>query len=63
VRFEYETGATYVNFLLPGDLTPERMRAAYSPEYWERLMELKDRYDPDNLFRFNHNIPPSSAAR
>ena len=59
----YETGATYVNFLLLGDLTPERMRAAYSPEDWERLVELKDRYDPHNLFRFNHNIPPSSAAR
>jgi len=59
----YETGATYVNFLLLGDLTPERMRAAYSPEDWERLVELKDRYDPHNLFRFNHNIPPSLAAR
>jgi hypothetical protein len=58
----YETGATYVNFLIFGDLTPERMRAAYSPEDWERLVEVKDRYDPDNLFRFNRNIPPSSAA-
>jgi hypothetical protein len=58
----YETGATYVNFLTFGDLTPERMQAAYSPEDWERLVELKDRYDPDNLFRFNHNIPPSSAT-
>src|ERR687889_2902145 len=58
----YETGATYVNFLLLGDLTPERMRAAYSPEDWERLVEVKDRYDPHNLFRFNHNIPPSSSA-
>ncbi len=59
----YETGATYVNFLALGDLTTERMRAAYSPEDWERLVEVKDRYDPDNLFRFNRNIPPSSAAR
>jgi hypothetical protein len=59
----YETGATYVNFLALGDLTTERTRAAYSPEDWERLVELKDRYDPDNLFRFNRNIPPSSAAR
>jgi hypothetical protein len=59
----YETGATYVNFLDLGDWTPERTRASYSPEDWERLVELKDRYDPDNLFRFNRNIPPSSAAR
>ncbi len=59
----YETGATYVNFLGLGDWTPERTRASYSPEDWERLVELKDRYDPDNLFRFNRNIPSSSAAR
>jgi hypothetical protein len=59
----YETGATYVNFLDFGDWTPERTRASYSPEDWERLVELKDRYDPENLFRFNRNIPSSSAAR
>jgi hypothetical protein len=57
----YETGATYVNFLVLGDWNAERMRAAYSPEDWKRLVELKDRYDPNNLFRFNRNIPPSSA--
>jgi hypothetical protein len=59
----YETGATYVNFLDLGNWTPERTRASYSPEDWERLVELKDRYDPNNLFRFNRNIPSSSAAR
>jgi hypothetical protein len=59
----YETGATYVNFLDLGDWTPERTQTAYSPEDWERLVGLKDRYDPDNVFRFNRNIPPSSAAR
>ena len=57
----YETGATYVNFLELDGATPERVRAAYSPEDWERLVGLKDRYDPDNLFRFNRNIPPSST--
>jgi Berberine and berberine like len=55
----YETGATYVNFLDLDGATPERVRAAYSPEDWERLVGLKNRYDPDNLFRFNRNIPPS----
>jgi hypothetical protein len=59
----YQTGATYVNFLDFGDWTPERTRASYSPEDWERLVELKDRYDPHNLFRFNRNIPSTSAAR
>jgi hypothetical protein len=57
----YETGATYVNFLDLGDWNPERTRASYSPVDWERLVELKDRYDPNNLFRFNRNIPPSLA--
>ena len=37
----------------------ERVRAAYAPEDYERLVALKDRYDPNNLFRFNRNIPPS----
>jgi FAD/FMN-containing dehydrogenase len=58
----YETGATYVNFLGLGDWNLERTRASYLPEDWERLVELKDRYDPDNLFRFNRNIPSTSAA-
>ena len=59
----YETGATYVNFLVLGDWNAERMRASYSPEDWERLVELKDRYDPNNLFRFDRNIPPSSVRK
>jgi Berberine and berberine like len=37
------------------------VKAAYSAEDWERLVELKDRRDPGNLFRYNRNIPPSSA--
>jgi FAD/FMN-containing dehydrogenase len=57
----YETGATYVNFLELGDWTPERTQTAYSPEDWERMVGLKNRYDPDNLFRFNRNIVASSA--
>ena len=59
----FATGATYVNWLDLDWATPERVRAAYSPEDWERLVDLKDRYDPENVFRFTRNIPPSSAAR
>jgi FAD/FMN-containing dehydrogenase len=59
----YETGSTYVNFLELDGASPERIKAAYSPEDWERLVGLKDRYDPENLFRFNRNIPPSSAGK
>ncbi|MGZ4388115.1 MAG: FAD-binding oxidoreductase [Gaiellaceae bacterium] len=50
----------YVNFL--GDEGPERVRAAYPGSTWERLREVKRRYDPDNLFRLNHNIPPADGA-
>jgi FAD/FMN-containing dehydrogenase len=48
--------AGYVNFL--GDEGPERVRAAYPGETWDRLRSLKFRWDPDNLFRGNQNIPP-----
>ena len=47
----------YVNFL--GDEGPERVRRAYPGSTWARLVEVKRRYDPDNLFRRNHNIPPA----
>jgi hypothetical protein len=59
----HETGATYANFLELDGATPERVRAAYSEEDWERLVALKDRYDPQNTFRFNRNVPPSSDHR
>jgi FAD/FMN-containing dehydrogenase len=45
----------YVNYLDSDD--QERVRAAYGPNY-DRLVELKRRYDPDNLFRLNINIAP-----
>jgi FAD/FMN-containing dehydrogenase len=47
----------YVNFL--GDEGPERVRQAYPGATWDRLVEVKRRYDPDNLFRLNQNIPPA----
>jgi FAD/FMN-containing dehydrogenase len=46
----------YVNFL--GDEGPERVREAYPGPTWDRLVEVKRRYDPGNLFRRNQNIPP-----
>jgi hypothetical protein len=51
-----EDGA-YVNFV--GDEGEERVRAAYPGRTWERLAEVKRRYDPDNLFRLNQNVPPA----
>ena len=47
----------YVNFL--ADEGPEAVRRAYPGPTWDRLVEVKRRYDPDNLFRLNQNIPPS----
>ncbi|HEV2917934.1 MAG TPA: BBE domain-containing protein, partial [Actinomycetota bacterium] len=54
-------GATgvYVNFL--SDEGPERVREAYPGATWDRLVEVKRRHDPDNLFRLNQNIPPGPA--
>jgi FAD/FMN-containing dehydrogenase len=51
-----DTGA-YVNFL--GDEGEARIREAYPGSTWDRLVAIKDRYDPTNLFRLNQNIPPS----
>jgi FAD/FMN-containing dehydrogenase len=48
--------AAYVNFL--GDEGEARVHDAYPAPTWERLAEIKRRYDPENLFRANHNIPP-----
>jgi FAD/FMN-containing dehydrogenase len=50
-----DSGA-YVNFV--GDEDPARVRDAYPGSTWERLVEIKTRYDPTNLFQVNHNIPP-----
>ena len=54
----HTTGATYLNFLDLDGATPQRVRAAYSDEDWARLVAIKGRRDPDNLFRYNRNIPP-----
>jgi FAD/FMN-containing dehydrogenase len=50
--------AAYVNFL--EDEGPERVRAAYPGATWDRLVEVKRRYDPTNLFHVNQNVPPTS---
>jgi FAD/FMN-containing dehydrogenase len=51
-----EGSGVYVNFL--ENEGPDRIREAYPPATYARLAEIKRRYDPDNLFRFNQNIPP-----
>jgi FAD/FMN-containing dehydrogenase len=39
------------------------MRDAYPGSTWERLSEIKGRYDPTNLFRLNQNIPPATEQK
>lgn len=53
----FGTGGAYVNFLM-GDEGEDRVRATYGNNY-ERLAEVKREYDPNNLFRVNHNIKPT----
>jgi FAD/FMN-containing dehydrogenase len=48
----------YVGFL--GEEDESTIRAAYPGQTWDRLRDLKRRYDADNLFRVNHNIPPAA---
>ena len=50
-------GGAYVNMMME-DEGQDRVRAAYRGNY-DRLVEVKRRYDPTNLFRLNHNIPPN----
>ena len=51
------SGAAYVNHIA-GDDAPEKIRASYGGNY-ERLVALKEKYDPTNLFRLNPNIKPT----
>ena len=53
----FSTGRTYVNFQTR-DEGDDRVRATYGANY-DRLREIKRRYDPDNLFRVNRNIVPA----
>ena len=46
----------YVNFL--SEEGENRVKAAYTPEVWKRLVQVKKKYDPTNLFRMNQNIKP-----
>ena len=57
----HSTGGVYVNSLQ--DESDQRIRDAYSGSIWARLVEVKERWDPDNVFRLNYNVPPAARAR
>ncbi|SEM92474.1 methyltransferase [Nonomuraea pusilla] len=56
----YSTGGAYLNFI--GNEGGDRIKAAFGPEKYERLVRLKRRYDPSNVFAGNQNIPPQAEA-
>ncbi|SHI28894.1 FAD-binding oxidoreductase [Streptomyces sp. 3214.6] len=53
----WSTGDVYLNFI--GDEGADRVVAGLGAENTRRLADLKRRYDPDNVFRFNHNVRPA----
>lgn len=50
--------AAYVNFT--GEANAALARASYPPDTYRRLVELKNDYDPTNLFRLNQNVAPTA---
>ncbi len=55
----YSTGGLYLNFPGLGEEKDELVRAGYGVNY-DRLVELRTKYDPANLFSMNLNIPPKT---
>jgi FAD/FMN-containing dehydrogenase len=54
----WSCGGSYVNHLA-ADEGADRVREAYGEQTWNRLLELKRRYDPANVFHLNQNVNPS----
>jgi hypothetical protein len=53
------TGGVYINFLV-GDEKWEETKRAFATETYQRLSEVKAKYDPKNRFRFSFNIPAAA---
>jgi FAD/FMN-containing dehydrogenase len=54
----YSSGGVYLNFVGLGEEKEELVRAGYGDNY-ERLVQVKNKYDPTNVFRVNNNIRPT----
>jgi FAD/FMN-containing dehydrogenase len=52
----WSSGAVYLNFI--GHEGHDRVVAGFGPDNYQRLARVKAQYDPDNVFRLNHNISP-----
>jgi hypothetical protein len=57
------TGEVLLNLTDAHDVGDDITRAAFAPASYQRLVALKDQYDPENVLRFNQNIPPSSKEK
>jgi FAD/FMN-containing dehydrogenase len=55
----HSRGGVYLNFPGQGEEGEALLRASYGNDNYDRLVEIKTRYDPSNLFRLNQNIVPA----
>jgi len=55
----FSRGGAYLNFPGQGEEGETLLRASYGSANYDRLVELKTKYDPSNLFRLNQNILPA----
>jgi FAD/FMN-containing dehydrogenase len=53
----FTNGRVYLNYIGAGE-APDRVRAAFSQDKFAQLSSIKRKYDPNNVFRMNQNIPP-----
>jgi hypothetical protein len=58
---QHLTGKVYMNFL-EGEESQTRIQDAYSTDTFQRLQEIKHKYDPENLLSYSFNISPSERS-
>ena len=54
---QFSTGKLYLNFM--ADTGEDKVMAAYGKDKYDKLVQLKNKYDPENLLHLNQNIKPS----
>ncbi|WP_328767802.1 FAD-binding oxidoreductase [Streptomyces sp. NBC_00286] len=56
----WRIGGPFLSFISAREPTDMHLRSAYDPDTYQELVQLKDVWDPGNIFRVNHNIPPTT---
>jgi len=54
-------GGVYLNFVSDGEDNEAMLRASYGDANYERLVDVKTKYDPENFFRLNQNVQPRTT--